>query len=209
MMPPDIRGAPFDFNAQGLKPGDYILFACGRLESIKGLHHLLDAYIDGYFAEKLLVVGDFSHDAEYSSRMLEACRRSPMTVVKQELLSMAVLAEVIRNCKVFVFPSEQEAMSMMLLEVISCRRPVVCSDIEENLDVVGRDYPYLFRSGDSADLRRVLHLALSEARVGPVAEALLATCALRFDWRVIAGIYVSLYERAGMPSGSGSVTDGR
>ena len=66
-----------------------------------------------------------------------------------------------------MFPSEIEAMSMMLLEVISCGVPVLASDIAENVEITGPDYPWLFRNADPANLAEKLARFL---RDGPGTE---------------------------------------
>lgn len=185
---------PFDSVRHGLVPGGYILFACGRLDPTKGLHHLLEACERAACREKLLIVGDFSHHPAYSSQILDACAGKDNIVVLRELLPREVLIDAIRNCKLAVLPSEVEGMSMMLLEIISCRRPVICSDIRENLEVVGEGYPYLFRSRQPADLARMLVEALSDARRDEVAQALFASCMDRFSWPSVARRYLDLYE---------------
>ena len=110
------------------------------------------------------------------------------------LLSQPELFELVAGAKLFVFPSEVEAMSMMLLEVISCGVPVLASDLAENLEVTGPDYPWLFRSADAANLAAKL-AAFLEKGPGPEIAALRARCAHDFNWTAIAARYLALYRR--------------
>lgn len=187
-----VATSDFDYEGLGLTRGGYILFACGRLDSTKGLHHLLKAYRSMKDAEPLLVIGDFSHDAGYSRMIESSSLLDPRVVLFRSLLDRATLFDVVRNSSVFVFPSEHEAMSMMLLEVIACRKVAVCSDIPENLAVVGDDYPLLFRSGDPHSLREALGRANDSE---DVALRRYAETVSRFRWDEIARRYDAVYRR--------------
>ena len=179
----------------GLVPGQYLLFAAGRMDPTKGLHHLLDAYDRVRPGLPLLVVGGFEgHDRDYSDQLLARCRATEHVVLIPRLLTQPELFELVAGAKLFVFPSEIEAMSMMLLEVVSCGVPVLASDIAENVEVVGADYPWLFRNADAAHLAAQLARFL-ESGPGPEIAALRARCARDFNWTAIAGRYLALYRR--------------
>ena len=179
----------------GLVPGHYLMFAAGRMDPTKGLHHLLDAY-DGLRPElPLLVVGGFEgHNQEYSDQLLARCRATEHVVLLPKLLTQPELFELVAGAKLFVFPSEIEAMSMMLLEVVSCGVPVLASDIAENVEVVGADYPWLFRNADAADLADKLARFLKTGP-GPEIAAVRERCAREFNWTAIAARYLALYRR--------------
>lgn len=179
----------------GLVPGQYLLFAAGRMDPTKGLHHLLDAYDRVRPGLPLLVVGGFEgHNRDYSEQLLARCRATEHVVLIPRLLTQPELFELVAGAKLFVFPSEIEAMSMMLLEVVSCGVPVLASDIAENVEVVGADYPWLFRNADAAHLAAQLARFL-ESGPGPEIAALRARCARDFNWTAIAGRYLALYRR--------------
>ena len=185
-------GNGFDYEGLGLSRGDYVLFACGRLDRTKGLHVLLEAYRALPGQTTLLAVGDFSHDAAYSHEIEESARADDRVVLYRSLLDRPTLFDVTRNASVFVFPSAYEAMSMMLLEAIACRKVVVCSDIPENVAVVGEGYPFLFRSSDSASLAEVLTRAKgADDAVRDVYEEIVS----RYRWSEIADRYDSIYRR--------------
>jgi len=189
----------FDAASHGLVKGEYLLFACGRLDPTKGLHHLLEGYRASDRPEKLLVVGDFSHDAAYATRIREMAAGDPRIVLHPELLDRERLLDCVRGARAFVFPSEVEAMSMMLLEVVSCKTPVVCSDIPENLAVVGDDYAYAYPTFDADALRARLESMLElppDDRAG-VTEALFARCMREFAWPTIADGYRRAYAELG------------
>ena len=179
----------------GLIPGKYLMFAAGRMDPTKGLHHLLDAYDQLHPGLPLLVVGGFEgHNQDYSAQLLARCRATPHVLLLPRLLTQPELFELVAGAKLFVFPSEIEAMSMMLLEVISCGVPVLASDIAENTEVTGTDYPWLFRNRDAAQLAEKCAQFL-QAGPGPEIDALRVRCARDFNWTAIALRYLALYHQ--------------
>jgi len=178
-----------------MKRGEYVLFACGRLDRTKGLHHLLTAYRGLQDAPPLLVVGDFSHDPRYSAEIQEQAMSDPRVLLHRSLLGRDELFRLVGGARLFVFPSEFEAMSMMLLEAIACGAVVVCSDIPENVATVGEDYPLLFPSRDPDQLREVLGQAVGGS-AADVAGAVLDRARATFRWDAIARSYAAAYRDA-------------
>ncbi len=76
------------------------------------------------------------------------------------------LLGLLRRARLFVFPSEVEAMSMMLLEAVCQRAPVVASDIPENTSILPPGFA-TFRAGDAAALAQALREALAHGRGRP------------------------------------------
>ena len=185
----------------GLEKEMYIMFACGRLDATKGLHHLLAAHKNGNWDKKLFVVGDFSHQPGYSRRIEQECEGNKKIILWKNLVSKDVLLALVRNCALFVFPSEVEAMSMVLLEAISCRRLVICSDIQENKEIVGQDYKYLFSLSSPTDLQHKIEQALSDSNQEVIERELYERCASWFDWRYIAVQYIEIYNKSPALSG--------
>ncbi len=48
---------------------------------------------------------------------------------------------LLQSCRVFVFPSTVEAMSMMLLEALAVGTVGIASDIPENTSILPEGYP--------------------------------------------------------------------
>ena len=194
----DQHGDPL-LTSLRLQPRNFILFACGRLDPTKGLHHLLDAYERADPQERLLILGDFAHDPDYSrdieQRIAARYGSSPERVcIVRELLPRARLLRVLRACKLFVFPSEYEAMSMMLLEAVSSRAPIVCSDLPENLAVLGADYPFAYPATDAVALAVTLERALSDPDWERRTEECYTRCVRDFSWPAVARRYEEIYD---------------
>lgn len=189
----DAGGRPAGANpVPGAAPGTYVLFACGRLDPSKGLHHLLDAYEHVADPPPLVIVGDFSHAPSYSSAIRARARASASITVVDRLLERADLMRAVQDARVFVFPSEVEGMSMMLLEALSWGATVVCSDIPENREVVGDAYPFLFPTRDPRALAATLTRALASGEAPAVAQARKRARAA-FAWPDIVARYEAVY----------------
>jgi glycosyltransferase involved in cell wall biosynthesis len=184
-----------DFFIPFIRSSEYIVFACGRLDSTKGLHYLIDAFVETNYDLKLVIVGDFSHDKIYSENIYFKIKNDNRIIVYPELLPKSSLFALIKNSKFFVFPSEVEAMSMMLLEVISLKVPVICSDINENISVVGMNYKYLFKAKSTQSLREKIDQMMMDQNTKSVADELLIKIRTKFDWKTIASQYQNLYKR--------------
>jgi len=79
------------------------------------------------------------------------------------------------------------------LEALSCRTPVICSDIAENLEVLAEGYPFVHRSRDAGSLRSTLDAWFANAGAGAWTEQLFERCAVEFSWTAIAREYERTY----------------
>lgn len=178
----------------GVPSEGFVMFACGRLDPTKGLHHLLEAWSGLPDAPPLLAIADFRHDRTYSERIRALAGGDDRVVLHDRLLPRDQLLGLVSRARVFVFPSEVEGMAMMLLEAISTRAPIVCSDIPENVAVVGPDYPFLFSSGSANSLSSILEQVLSAAHDPEISVRLCEDVLRRFQWARAAHEYARLYE---------------
>jgi len=179
-----------------IKKDSYILYATGRIESTKGLHHLVNVFNSIDTNLSLVIIGDFNHDLSYTRFIEEITRDNPKIYLHKTLLPQKKLFFAINNSLFFVFPSEIEAMSMMLLEVIGCKKLVICSNIQENLDIVGMNYELSFDIYIKNDLKEkiVRAIQMSSNKKQIIAENLYNSCISRFDWQVISFKYFNLYK---------------
>ncbi len=130
--------------------GDYILFAAGRIIPTKGCHILLDALRRNKYDGNVLIAGDLNQSISYARKLKRMATKNTFFLgliePKEELLG------VIKEAKIFVFPSTYEAMSMILLEVASLGIPIIASDIAANRSVFDSDHLLYFNSGNVRDL---------------------------------------------------------
>ncbi len=154
----DLKRASDKLREYGLQPGNYLMFAAGRIDPTKGCHILLEALHDIESPLQVAIVGDLNQVPAYSDHLRQLAADSQVVFIppiseRQTLFGMVKLA------RLFIFPSTDEGMSMMLLEAASLQAPIICSDIPENTIVMERNAVY-FHSGDAADLAKQIQRAL-------------------------------------------------
>jgi glycosyltransferase involved in cell wall biosynthesis len=84
-------------------------------------------------------------------------------------------------------------MAMVLLEAISARSLIVCSDIPENVEVVGSNYPFLFSIARHGDLADKMKAAINSRSAEEETQMLYARCEALYAWSAISQKYVQAY----------------
>ncbi len=85
-------------------------------------------------------------------------------------------------------------MSMMLLEAVSSRAPIVCSDLPENLAVLGDDYPFAYPASEAGALAHTIERALADRDWERRTDELHARCVRDFSWTAVARRYEEIYD---------------
>jgi len=173
---------------------DYIFFAAGRIYQIKGLHLLLKAVKKINAQIEIKIAGDLNQIPEYRKEIefLSAeLNVSYEGMIKDKLTLMSMIAAA----KFFVFPSLTEAMSMMLLEVVSMKTPVIASNILSNRAVFNDDELLFFKTNEADDLALKIEFALNNnddmsQRAGRAYEKLKN----EYTWKMIAKQYETIYD---------------
>ena len=142
---------PVNVGKYGVRAGDYFLFV-GRLGPEKGCHILVEAFTKSATNKKLLMVGSGNLNPAYEEKLTALA--DDRVIFPGEIYG-EILSEVWDGAYAVIHPSVTEGMSLSLLEAMAHRRCVIVSDIPENAEVVG-DSGVRFKSGDSADLTRVI-----------------------------------------------------
>ncbi|MCF8245298.1 MAG: glycosyltransferase family 4 protein [Saprospiraceae bacterium] len=176
-----------------LRPG-YLLFAARRVIPLKGCHTLLEALKLLEFKGTLVVAGDMGHLASYTQKLHAAARGLDVRFIGY-VDGLDKLTALLSRASLFVFPSEIEAMSMMLLETATAGTPMVCSDIPQNTAVLSEQEVLFFQSKNAPDLAEKLRWAINQ----PVKMAALARQAKQRVEReylisAVAHRYTDLYQ---------------
>jgi glycosyltransferase involved in cell wall biosynthesis len=177
----------------GIESHNYILFVAGRIIQRKGCHILLDAFkqIDSDFP--LLIIGDLDHVPSYAKELKQMVSNKRVIFIPA-ISNKTTLFGIMKQCRLFVFPSTAEGMSMILLEAASLDIPLVCSDIQENTSVLG-DSALYFRSGDAEDLAVKIQYSMNNMEemefLAHKASDMVKNC---YSWEKIALQYEKLYE---------------
>jgi glycosyltransferase involved in cell wall biosynthesis len=186
----DLRRAQSLLSSYGVEPGGYILFAAGRIIPTKGAEHLLEAYRALATELNLLVVGDTSQVPAYE-RMLHELADARVVFVPP--VNKALLLDLARLARFFVFPSTVEAMSMMLLEAASTGVPIISSDIPGNVAVLPQQALF-FKNGDAGELRDKMEWALQHPdQMQELGAGARGWVVENFQWDSIVKQYEQLY----------------
>ncbi len=190
----DLRGAPpfREAAALGLESGRYIL-AVGRFIVERGFHTLLEAFRSVPTDCRLVIAGDARFEERYERRLREM---ADPRVVFPGYVSGTLLDELYAHCAFYVLPSTVEGLPISLIEAMSFSRPVLVSDIPENLEVSGGIAETFLRE-NAADLSRALArmLAMEEPerlRLGAAARERVAS---RYTWDRVTDEVEALYRR--------------
>jgi glycosyltransferase involved in cell wall biosynthesis len=148
-----LRDAPPFAEARklGLESGKYIL-AVGRFIVERGFHTLLEAFAGVQTGHRLVIAGDARFEGEYERRIR---RMADQRVIFPGYVSGALLDELYAHCAFYVLPSIVEGLPISLIEAMSFSKPVLASDIPENLEVAG-GIAVTFMRGNTGELAHAL-----------------------------------------------------
>lgn len=193
----------------GLTSRGYFLFV-GRFIPEKGLQYLIPAFEQVETDRRLVVVGGAQQGSEYARRVT---RTADPRILFPGFMYGADVHTLMRHAYAYVQPSDLEGLSPAVLENMALGTPVICSDIRENLFVVG-DTAITFRKSDVGDLAAKLRLALADrAQLDRNAAAAARRAAEMFSWESVTTQYETVFygtPLAGAEAGPGGAsTTGR
>jgi len=175
------------------KKKEYILFAAARIYEIKGLHLLLSSLKKINSQIEIKIAGDIDQVPEYKKQILALCDGMNVTFLGM-IKDKKVLMSLVQSAKIFVFPSLTEAMSMMLLEVVSMKTPVIASDIPSNKAVFNDNEMLFFKSESVEDLKLKLSYALDKNDdMEKKATRAFEKLKNEYSWEKIAKQYSNIY----------------
>jgi glycosyltransferase involved in cell wall biosynthesis len=181
----------------GLEKDGYLFCSAGRIEKTKGLSTLVEAYGKLDPGMPLIVAGGGSATDEAYFEDLK--KSSPSGVRFVGFLTGDEFFALYAHAKIFVFPSEYEAMSMALLEGLSFGTPTVFSDIPENL-AVADGIGFEFQVSDADSLVRQLEYVLGHPEEAAMAgERAAAHVRAEHSWEAVARLYDDVYNEMAGP----------
>lgn len=133
----------------------FVFFAARRIMGIKGLHTMLQAYKKIEYQGNIFVAGDLDIDPAYIKHIKELSKGLNVYFLGY-VSPLSALLELVGRCEYFVFPSEIEGMSIMLLEVASTGKPILVSNIPENKQIFDQKEVLYFENKDIDDLAEKL-----------------------------------------------------
>jgi glycosyltransferase involved in cell wall biosynthesis len=175
----------------GLSGGDYVL-AVGRIIRDRGLHYLIDAFRGVSGDLKLVIVGSETPRTEYSDDLREMA--GGRVIFTGEVFGRA-LEDLYANCAVYVLASRVEGLPITVCEAMAYGRPLLLSEIPENVEV-GGDAAIYFNPTDSSELRAELQVLLNDRALQEMLSARgLARARSTFNWDRVADQIEAYYTR--------------
>ncbi|MGD8854304.1 MAG: glycosyltransferase, partial [Gammaproteobacteria bacterium] len=154
-------------------------------------HELIRAYNEIRTDKKLVIAGGGRYADDYS-RSLRAIA-DPGKVVFAGHCRGELLEELFSHACLFVLPSHIEGLSNALLEALGYQKPVLVSDIPENLVVIN-GCGHSFRVGDIRDLRtKLAGLLASDDVLRQTEIRMRGFLADAYDWGRIVDQYEQVY----------------
>ena len=175
----------------GVEPRHYLFYSAGRIERTKGLDTLLEAYGRLRLEIPLVVAGGGrGTDVDYFD---ELKRTKAPGVIFAGFLTGDDYFSLYAHARVFVFPSEYEAMSIALLEGLSLGVPTIYSDTPENKAVAeGLGFPFeVSNAGSLAD--QLTYVLAHPSEADDVAQRAKIVIGQRHNWSAIADKYDEVY----------------
>jgi len=174
----------------GLEKERYIL-AVGRFIYERGFHTLLEAFRDVKTDLRMVIVGDARFEEEYAARLRDLADER---VLFPGYISGPELNELYAHCSFYVLPSLVEGLPISLIEAMSFSRPLLVSDIPENLEVA-EGIAVSFKRDDKGSLRdamiRMLEMSTEERRQRGSDARKRVTCF--YTWDIVAEQLDELY----------------
>lgn len=171
----------------------FVLFAARRIMSTKGLHTMLEA-LDLYnYKHPILICGDINHAPRYVSELKKKYKH--LQTKWLGYVELPALLSLLGKASLFIFPSESEGMSMMLLESVSVGTPVICSDIPENSQILPGEAVLFFRDRDANDLQEKIAFAIGHPeQMKEKSIYAVSYVTEHYSWPAIAVQYLDIYQ---------------
>ena len=189
----NFKEAKAILDKHGVK-GEYIFFAARRIMSTKGCHTFLAGLKKINYQGTVVIAGQASHATAYMEKIKKLSEGLDVKFIgyvgkKDTLMALVEMAEL------FIFPSETEGLSLMLLEVGStAQTPLICSDIPENTQVFSNDEVLFFRNKDSDDFAQKFQWAQKHPdEMAERSKAARERVIEEYSSQVVADTYDSLY----------------
>ncbi len=172
--------------------GPFICFGARRIMSTKGCHTMLGALSKIHYSNNIVIAGDLSHTPSYAQDLYLLSKGLKAKFVGY--LEKEVLLALILKSDFFIFPSETEGMSIMLLEVASLGVPIIASDIPENTQIFDADELVFFKDKDQNDLADKIKWVMEHKELAKeFAEKARARVNAEYSGDVMTDIYRKLY----------------
>ena len=163
-----------------------------RIVPEKGLEYLIDSYKQINTNIKLVIAGGASHTDGYYEKIKEKVKNDSR-IIMTGFVQGKELQELYSNCYLYCLPSDVEGMPISLLEAMSYGKNCLVSNIEENIQVIGK-YGSTFEKGNVEDLKNNIEKALKEENRFK-SEEISNYILKKYNWDEVVEKTIELYEK--------------
>lgn len=186
----------------GLRSGNYVL-SVSRLVGHKGIQYLIKAFMELEDTTKLpnnyklVIVGTHTNtkETEEYAAYLKVMAAGRSNIIFTGEQTGTALATLFTEAGIFVQPSEDEGLSVALLEAMAYGLPIVVSDIPANVEAIRGGAGVAFPTKDVEGLKQELAYYINRPeeaqKLGEKAKERVAS---HYSWEAIAEKTVELYE---------------
>ncbi len=190
----DVERAKTFLPAGATMEQPYVLFSARRIMGTKGCHTMLEALKKINYPGQIFIAGELTHNNEYLNELKRL--GNGLNVHYLGFVNpLTTLLAFVNKAELFIFPSETEGMSIMLLEVASAGTPIIASDIPENTQVFEEGEVMYFQVSNPEDLSRKIEFALANRET---MAAFGKRCQQKvfkdYVWHNIANEYADVYQ---------------
>jgi glycosyltransferase involved in cell wall biosynthesis len=179
---------------------NYLFFAARRVIPLKGCHTFIKALQKINYQGPVIIAGELEQLPEYTKKLRSLAQGLNIHFIGY-VAGMDKLNALLSRAKFFVFPSELEGMSMMLLEAGCLGTPMICSDIPQNKAVLSSQEVLYFESKNVDDLSNKLSWAIAnEKAMQALAECAKQSIQNNYTVDKVVQDYINLYEQTLYPN---------
>ena len=181
----------------GIYAGDFapeaILMWVGRLDPVKGLHHLLQALriVVNQLDAQLLLIGDGPEREQLETKVRDLQLQTNVHFLGPRI----DVPSLLKIADVFVFPSRTEGLPNALLEAMAAAKPIITTDVPGCRDLITHEQtgllvPYADTRALAGAIVRLLSDPILAARLGHEAHRAAAEdWNIESTWRAYESIY--------------------
>lgn len=190
----EVCGLPEEFGGDDL----IIIGTVGRAAAVKNQISLLEAFElirknEPLLAERLrlIIVGDGPEFKSLEAKVADAQLQDSVWLAGNR----NDIPELLKNFDIFVLPSLGEGISNTILEAMSCRLPIIATNVGGNPELVNETNGILVPVDDSERLANaIVTLAKDDQQRERLATESLARVTSEFCWNRTVDRYLSIYE---------------
>ncbi|WP_413683482.1 glycosyltransferase [Prochlorococcus sp. MIT 1011] len=145
--------------------GRFLLYS-GATDPRKNLFRLIEAYallpINLIFKHKLVLTGPYTEEEIILIKeWITNFGLPPEYVVFLGFVTDIELADLYRNCQLFIFPSLYEGFGLPILEAMNCGAPVIASNLTSMPEIIS-DQRFLFDPYNAQDISSLIYKSLTD-----------------------------------------------